>query len=406
MNFSQVKCVIADPDGLVSRIADDHKIQKKVEEPLSLNIFRSSIDASKSTTGLNGQFVFSQLLIDCLLRLKSNPIDKTELIDLLKSEYEGNPNELKNVLEFEEGYLPDKVLWLYTKESFFYKTLNAALRTQNIHTLFLYREFIADMHRQLQHDQVNHPLQVYRSQLISGDELENLKKNIGQFISINSFFSTSTDRATALFYLGDLNSPIDLTLVRVMFEIDADPQMVTTKPFADISEFSHFRDELEVLFMIGTIFRLNTIHCTDDHVWIIRMSLCRDDEYALKQVFLRMKQQSGTGQTSLQTLGKIVWEMGKLDLAEQYIQRSINNLPTNSFLLCNLYEDLGKIASQKGDYDTSIEWYQKALELPKPIVSAGESLEQCERSEDRVGARYTLTNFALKPVHFRRDRCH
>ena len=106
------------------------------------------------------------------------------------------------------------------------------------------------------------PLRVYRSQMMSSDELDDLKQHIGQFISINSFFSTSTNRTTALFFLGDTTSLIDLE--RVLFEIDADPKMVTTKPFADISKYSDFTDESEVLFMIGSIFRLKSINCNDD----------------------------------------------------------------------------------------------------------------------------------------------
>ena len=145
-----MKSVIVELDELISRITADHKIQKKVEEPLSINIFTTNVGGGKSTTGLNGQFVFSQVLIDCLLRLKSTQTDKNEFINLCKTEYEGNHSELNNLREFEEEYSSNKVLWWYTRESFFYKTLNAALRTQNIHMIFLFREFISDIHRQLQ----------------------------------------------------------------------------------------------------------------------------------------------------------------------------------------------------------------------------------------------------------------
>ncbi|CAF0790317.1 unnamed protein product [Adineta steineri] len=363
--FSKAKNAVVEVDELISRITEDHKIQKKIAEPLSINIFTTKVSEGKSTTGLNGQFVFSQILIDCLLRLKYTQTDKTEFINLCKNEYEGNHIELDNLREFEEEYSADKVLWWYTRESFFYKILNTALRTQNIHTIFLFREFISDIHCQLQHDQVTNPLRVYRSQLMSSDELHDLKQHIGQFISIQSFFSTSKNRTTALFFLGDTTSLIDLKLEGVLFEIDADPQMVTTKPFADISKYSHFINETEVLFMIGSIFRLKSINYSDDHVWIIEMSLCSDNEYDLKQVLLHMKQQIGNGETNLRTLGKVLWTMGKFDLAEGYFKRLLNELPSNDPLLSSLYEDLGELASQTGDYDMSIQWHQKYLEVKK-----------------------------------------
>ncbi|CAF0818857.1 unnamed protein product [Adineta steineri] len=357
--FSKIKSVVDDLDELVTQITAHHKIQKKVEEPLSINIFTTNVDAGKSTTGVNGQFVFSQILVDCLLRLKSTDVDNNEFINLCRNEYDGNYTELNNLLEFKAYYSPDKVLLWYTKETFFYKTLNAALRTQNIHMIFLFRAFIYDIYRQLEKSRCKHSLQVYRSQLMSIDELDGLRNNIGQFISINSMFSTSKERTTALFYLGDITTQIDSE--RVLFEIDADPNIVNTKPFADISEHSYFPVESEVLFMIGSNFRLNSINRNDDQIWIIKMTLCNDDEHNLKQVLIYMKEQIESSEMNLRILGKLLWEMGKFELAEKYFTRSLKELPSNDPLHISLYEDLGKVASQRGDYDMSMKWRQKLL---------------------------------------------
>ena len=356
-----MKAVVVDLDELVARIKSDHKIQKKVEEPLSINIFTTGADAGNSTTTVNGEFIFFQVLIDCLLRLKSSQTDKNELIDFCKNQYEGNNYELNNLREFQQAYAPDKVLLWYTKESFFYKTLNAALRTQDIHMIFLFRAFISDIHSQLQKYQANNSIQVYRSQLMSSDELNNLQQNIGQLISVNSFFSASKHRPTALFFLGDTTVLIDLE--RVLFEIDADPKMVRSKPFADISSDSEFANESEVLFMLGSIFRLNSIKRNNDQIWIIQLTLCNDDEHDLKQVLMHMKQQIGRGETNLRILGKLLWEMGNLDLAEKYLNRFLEQLPPNDPLLRNLYEDLGKLASLRKDFNMSMQWHQKSLAI-------------------------------------------
>jgi hypothetical protein len=359
-----VKAVVGKLDELVSQITADHKIQKKVEEPLSINTFTTSASEGKSTTEVNGQFIFSQLLIDCLLRLKSTQIDKNELINCFQNEYKGNNSELRNLREFQENYSSNKVLWWYTRPSFFYKTLNAALRHQDIHMIYLFRESIYDMFRQLQYNQANSPLRVYRSQLMSSDELDNLKQHIDQFISVNSFFSTSNQRTIALFFLGDTTASINLE--RILFEIDADPKMVTTKPFADISEHSELPMESEVLFMIGSIFRLNEIKCNDDHIWIVRMTLCSDDEHDLKQVLKYMKQQNRSGETNLRTFAKILSKMGELDLAENYVNRLLKELPLNDPLFSNLYEDLSELASMRHDYNLSMQWMKKSLAFKEP----------------------------------------
>ncbi|CAF1100458.1 unnamed protein product [Adineta steineri] len=344
--FSKIKSVVVDLDELVTQITIDHKLQKKIEEPLSINIFTINVGGGKSTTGVNGQFVFFQILVDCLLRLKSTDIDKNELIKLCENEYQGNHIELNNLREFQQDYSPDKVLWWYTKESFFYKTLNAALRTQNIHMMFLFRSFIYDIYRQLQKSQSKKFVRVYRCQLMSNDEINSLKQNLASDITTQ------------------INSE------RVLFEIDADPKIVNTKPFADISKHSHFPDESEVLLMTGSIFRLDNIYRDDDEIWIIRMTLCNDDEHDLRQVLMYMKEQIGSGEMNFRILGNVLSDMGKFDLAEKYFTRSLEQLTSNDPLHISLYEDLGKLASQRGDYDMSMEWRQTLLIFKKENPSA------------------------------------
>jgi tetratricopeptide (TPR) repeat protein len=299
--------------------------------------------------------------------MKTNETDNNELISLCEKEYEGSNGQLRIIHEFQRDYSPDEVLWWYSRESFFYKILNKALRSQNIHVLFLFRSFISDIYHQLQHHKCKRPIRVYRSQLMSSDELANLKQYIGQFISVSSFLSTTTQRQVAIFYMGT-GTPLD-DLQRVLFEIDADPDVVTTKPFADISSYSEFDSESEVLFMLSSIFRLNNISCDSDQMWIIRMTLCGDEEHELKQVLVHMKRQNGIGDTNLWTLGNILRKMGKFDLAEKYMCRFLDELPTNDPSRGILYENLSEITSQQGDYDKSIQWYKKSVEIEEQNVS-------------------------------------
>ncbi len=56
--------------------------------------------SEQSTTGLNGQFVHTQLVINCLLRMKAVSSDKDELISLSKKQYKDSENELTIVCEF------------------------------------------------------------------------------------------------------------------------------------------------------------------------------------------------------------------------------------------------------------------------------------------------------------------
>ncbi len=316
---------------------------------------------NKSTTCLNGKFLYSQLLLDYILRIEPNERDKNELISLFKQEYAGNSIELSNVRDFQENYSSEKVLWWYTRECFFYKILNKALRTQNIHIIFLFRSYINDIYHQLQEKQSKSQLKVYRYQLMSKNELNNLLEHIGQFISINAFFSTTIQRHVASFYMGD-GIPQD-NLQRVFFEIDADPNLNNKKPFANISLQSNFSNEFEVLFTVGSIFRLNYINSDNEQLWTIRLTLCADEEHDLNLVFNQMKVQNGTDKTNLRTLTRFLSKMGKFDLAEEYYHRLIKQLSSDDPFLITLYEDLDQIASQKGDFDKSLQYQMKLLSL-------------------------------------------
>jgi tetratricopeptide (TPR) repeat protein len=324
-----------------------------------------TIGAGKSTLEVDGKFVFFQTLIDCLRRMSSSKKDTNELISYGEEQYKGDPITLKNLHKFHSSYSPDKAIWWYTTDSFFYATINAVLREQNIHMMFLWRSFLFDIYHELCKSQSPHKIKVYRGQKISKDELETLKKGTGQLVSVNSFLSTSNDRLVAVLFADDPNMPNDMT--SVLFEIEADPLMVDTKPYADISKFSQFSEEQEILFMFGSIFRVTSVDHGAGHGvepdWIIRMSLCDDDDKDVQKVLNYMQAQNGKGETNLRTLGKLLWKMGNYDMAEKYYRRFLNDLPPGDELRVSVYEDIAEIKSQIGDYNGSIDIQRMILQL-------------------------------------------
>lgn len=106
----------------------------KIDESLSINIYISSKDGEgQSTCDLNGEFLHLQILIDCLIRMKTSPKDVKELIYLCKNN------------NFKKMYSSEKALWWYTRQSFLYRLLNKALRIQDIDAFYLFRFLIHDI---------------------------------------------------------------------------------------------------------------------------------------------------------------------------------------------------------------------------------------------------------------------
>ncbi|CAF2713672.1 unnamed protein product [Rotaria sp. Silwood2] len=366
-----IKGVITEFNDLLNQIQLDHskRIENRVDEPFIINISKCNDIKDKSTKELNGEFLHSQLLMDCLLRMKPNSTDKNELIKLCKKFYENNPTELSLVKEFEKNYSSDRALWWYTRDSFIYRLLNKALRIQNIDLLFLFRFFICDVEKQLKSCQCSSSTRVYRGQLMSIDELNQLKMSLGEYISINSFFSTSLNRQQAIQFLNEYNYSHNLQ--KVLFEIDANPHLDRLKPFANITSKSFYSHEQEILFMFSSIFRLTNIKQEQNGLWIIQMVLSNHNDENMKKLFDNIKNEySGINdQTSLLSFGNILYQMGKYDLAEKYFHRLLKDLPNNHDDISKCYYSLGVLALIKDNYDLSLNWHEKSLKNLKPSDS-------------------------------------
>ena len=337
--------------------------QNKHDEPFSISVFNEDNDYGQSTTGLDGRFLHSQLLIACLRRMKTTLTDKNEFISHCRQLYTGNNKQLETVNEFEQNYASEHSLWWYSKETFLYRLLNKALRIQNIDLLFLFRFFIRDIEKQLHRRRYRSSVRIYRGQLMSLEELNVLKNSIDKFISINSFLSTTSNRETALLYLG--SSACDDMLERVFFEINADPSQDGIKPFADLSGISVFPEE-EILMMLGSIFHLKKIYRDDNQIWHIEMNLCSDNICDLQTVFYHMNNQYSLSNTALLLFGNVLIDMAYFDNAEKYIRRLLNQLSVQHKDLYKCYHALGKISCEKGNYDLGLDYLYKSLEtLPK-----------------------------------------
>jgi hypothetical protein len=63
--------------------------------------------------------------------------------------YHHNPAIIKQIDEFQREYKPDDAVHWYTRDSFVYRMINKALRTQNIIIIFKFRSLISDIYYQL-----------------------------------------------------------------------------------------------------------------------------------------------------------------------------------------------------------------------------------------------------------------
>jgi hypothetical protein len=122
---------------------------------------------------------------------------------------------------------------------------------------------------------------------MSKEEIEILTNSVGEFISMSSFLSTSVNRQQARSFL--ISAERSDGAEQVFFEIDADSRLENIKSFGNITTLSYFPNEKEVLFMIGSIFRLVEMKHGTDGIWNIRMVLCSENDHQLQSLFRHMK---------------------------------------------------------------------------------------------------------------------
>jgi tetratricopeptide (TPR) repeat protein len=135
------------------------------------------------------------------------------------------------------------------------------------------------------------------------------------------------------------------------------------KPFADISKFSYFKDEDEILMMLGSVFRLNKIYLHHDQIWRIQMTLCSDNVGDLKKTFNHMEVQYGVMDTRLLLFANVLIDMSHFDAAGEYLRRLLKQLPYEHRDIPKCYHALGKVSCEKGDYKLSLDYFTEARKI-------------------------------------------
>ena len=344
-DYSKIQQVITLQDELIERIRCDNKreILPASNESLYINIYQGN---------LNDQFIQTQLLINHFIQMKIySTIDPQ-----LYTHYQND-----NVEEFKENYSNENCLWWFTKDPFLSKLISQSFHTKNIDLLYLTRFYLRDINEQLEEHQPSTSMNVYHSHLMPNEEIEQLKNSIGKLISINTFLMGTCQRETALLAL---NQPTDLQ--KILFEIDANPLLTGIKPFADITSFSHSKKPSQILFMLGSIFQIKNFF-EQDHIWICQMTLFSEHDSELDTIFEHFENEDGDYTTDLLSFGNMLARINQYDDAEKYYQHILKEFSSNDRIIHTCYRNLGNLAYLRKDYDQSLEYHLRSLEIKRNL---------------------------------------
>ncbi|CAF1425163.1 unnamed protein product [Rotaria magnacalcarata] len=311
------------------------------------------------------QYLIKKILLDEIVYHKKS---RKRLIKYARQQH---ANELDTIKEFEENYIPSKVIWWYTRKCFLYVAMNKAFHTHDIEFIIKMGFFIRDLHRQINQsdyeiDNQNESI-VYRGQGISEHELEMLKNNKNGLLSFNNFLWTNTNRDTSLQFAYSARNNPDLIGVLFQMKINSSIKSISLEKLS-----YDLNSESGILFSIYTVFRIDEIKQVDEKIWLIDLILTNDSDQQLQDYFRSVERIEN--KTAWQQLGFYFIQINEFDKAELLYRILLqSNATDDSEQLAVLNERLGFLYNKKNNLIDSLLHYKKSLEIYLTISLSDDS---------------------------------
>ncbi|CAF3345552.1 unnamed protein product [Rotaria sp. Silwood2] len=261
--MEKIRCTVSNTTELLIRLHGDIK-QRSGRWAFGQKSFQQA-------STITSQWYHLFLLVICYQSQYSRD-SYNEMFNECRAYYRNNPSMIRNIERFQLTYESDNAISEYTKDSFLYRIVNHALRTQNMETIKKFRPFIRDLHSQLysyhqKYYLFNEPFirVVYRGQNLSLNELNYLNsvcKSRNPVVTMTAFGSTSLNPETAMNFASPVTDQIPCLFEIVITDEYNIQQKHTddhTQVFANISSLSVMPDEQEVLFSLITHFRIKHV---------------------------------------------------------------------------------------------------------------------------------------------------
>ncbi|CAF0960114.1 unnamed protein product [Adineta ricciae] len=318
--------------------------------------------------------------IDLIIRMA---LRREEIVDYLSC-WEGVSSEneqLSSVIEeFRTNYSPVKaIMYLYSEISFC-QYLDNICKGGYLDAIYSSRVLICDVGKQLEQHKCTTVTQLYLCELIFNEDFQRLQALNGRVIAMKYFLWTNTDREKALSCVSCEASNNEYK--RLLFEIEADPQTANVKPFAKLDFVDKINDPDQVLIMLGSLLRITTIEDEKDGIINIKAQLCGDDDdnQIAKQINqIKQEHIDSNGRTDTFQFGQFQIALGDAlgdrnlsNSGEKFIRDYHDKLQIDSMDHMKCCRALGRLERMRGEYDSSLANYNKALDLKERSSTVGD----------------------------------
>ena len=334
-------------------------------------------------SGRSGVYHRYMLCVDLLKRMPQTDEAKEMLLKKCEDYYRAEEPSLMQIRDFRQGYTSDQAVMWYTRDSFVYRMVNLAFRTEDITVWYIFRFYITDLCRQLEEvyrkqEQLLGPrsLKLYRGQArMSQQDLGRIQARIGGLVGTTGFFSTTRNRSVAEMFTWP--GPRNSDLVGVMFEIAIDTSQVKNMIFVDV--FQHFdaRNELnnmasteeEFLFNIGSVFRIKSVEYDESlKLWYIKLEGTEEGTDVTKR-FIEPKLERFQLDKMNLLFGQEMLKAGYYNESHSYFQLMLKQLPRSDKLSANIYEMIGNMQMCVTNWNEALINFDEAYRFRKTYCS-------------------------------------
>ena len=346
-------------------------VQQCAQNAASITIMDASDTLpKKSLDQLEPSFMYTQIIKEILLTIHFEQQHIDEFIQHCRQALDGNPSQLKYVDELAKEYRKHTPIWWYTRTCFLYPMLNRALRQMDVDLIVKLGFFISDLHRQIQDlhcqefgsDDSNQKFTVYRGQGMEKQEFEKIVARKGGLISFNCFLSTTKDRHLSVVFAE--SASCDPQRVGILFVMTLDPALPHT-PFASIADVGPMGvQEDEMLISMNAVFRIGQIKQLDDNpgLFCVELSMTNEKDSDLDELIDRIREETFPEAEGWFRLGLILGKMGETANARQIFEVLLQET-TKEGSKGTIYDQLGLMANNMGQYEKAIVYYEKALDI-------------------------------------------
>lgn len=329
----------------------------------------------------SSSYLWYQLFRDTLMTMHTETDQcKQQLINYCRSYYRLNKKYLEDINTFEQTYKSSDAIRWYTKDSFLYRFVNKALRTEDIEALFRLRFFIKDLCKNLKllfdenfeaYQESLDEMIVYRGLTLPIDVIDRLTQSVGKYVSTNGFLSTSLKCDVA-----------EMFSANVIFEIRIQTDLKNII-YGYIAKMSINPSEDEVLFDLGAIFQIKDVLYKNNKYFISMIGIDNNIE-CLKSDYFQTEREYlqdnliGNILSNINAysfFGKFLLTIGSnkkaIDYFEDLYKNNLSNYENKQLSEYETYIISGNLAdayAQNGQYDLALKYALESYQINKNFV--------------------------------------